>query len=341
MRYEHRTSEVFIVMAAIIVILAGVKAAAGIVEPFLLSIFIAIIFSPFFGWLNNKGLPSAFSLFLVIIFIIGIIGLMGILIGSSVNDFSSNLAYYEERLHEQAQSALIVLNSYGIEVPKEEIAAIFDTNRLLKVVSGGLKSLGGMLANGFVIILTVAFMLLESIHLTQKINEADSKKNTLAQLNAIINKIKKYMLIKTYISIFTGVLVWIVLVLFQIDYAVLWAIFAFFLNYIPNIGSLIAAVPPVLLGVVQFGFIPAIEIAIAYIIINIVVGSIIEPKVMGSGLGLSTLIVFLSLIFWGWLLGPVGMLLSIPLTIMAKIIFDSKADTRWIAIMLGTGEKLK
>ncbi len=341
MRYERSVSESFIVMAAIIIVLAGIKAAAGIVEPFLLSIFIAIIFSPFFGWLNDKGMPSSLSLFLVIILIIFIVGLLGILIGSSVHDFSSNLSYYEQRLHEEAQSTLLFLNGYGIEVPKEEINAIFDTNRLMKIAAGGLKSLGGMLTNGFVIILTVAFMLLESTHLTQKINLASTQADMIVQLNTIIDKIKKYMLIKTYISLFTGALVWAILLLFQIDYAILWAVFAFFLNYIPNIGSLLAAVPPVLLGLIQFGFITAVEISVAYILINIIIGSILEPKLMGSGLGLSTLIVFLSLIFWGWLLGPIGMLLSIPLTIMAKIVFDSKPNTKWIAIMLGTGEKLK
>ncbi|MEA1920910.1 MAG: AI-2E family transporter [Campylobacterota bacterium] len=336
---EHKASEIFIVMAAVIVVLAGIKSAAVIVEPFLLSMFIAIIFAPLFGWLNDRGLPSAISLIVVVVLIVFIIGLVGILIGSSVDSFSNNLPFYEQRLHEQFQAIIVTLDSYGIEVPKEELGAIFDTHKLMRVAAGGLKSLGGMLTNGLVIILTVVFMLLESIHLAKKIDEADGEKNTVVYLDDILDKIKKYMVLKTFVSLLTGALVWTMLMLFEIDYPVLWAVFAFLLNYIPNIGSLIAAFPAVLLAIVQFGFIPAIEIAIGYIVINIVIGSILEPKIMGSGLGLSTLVVFLSLIFWGWLLGPVGMLLSIPLTIMAKIIFDSQPNTRWIAIMLGTGEK--
>jgi predicted PurR-regulated permease PerM len=341
MTHNNRTSEIFIILAAVVIVLAGVKSASVIIVPFLLSIFIAIIFAPLFAWLNKKGINSTISLIIVIVTIVFIIGLLGMLIGSSIDSFNSNLPYYEKRLHEQFESVAIMLNVHEIQVLKDEFGTIFDTSRVMKVAVSGLKSFGSMLTNGFVIILTVAFMLLESINLPNKINEADGKKDILKHLDEIISKIKKYMLIKTLVSLLTGFLVWILLMSFDIDFPILWAVFAFLLNYIPNIGSLIAAVPAVLLAIVQFGFIPAIEIAIAYVIINVVIGSILEPKIMGVGLGLSTLIVFLSLIFWGWLLGPVGMLLSIPLTIMAKIVFDANENTRWIAIMLGSGEKLK
>ena len=110
---------------------------------------------------------------------------------------------------------------------------------------------------------------------------------------------------------------------------------AFLLNYIPNIGSILAAVPAVLMALVQFDIGTALMVAGVYLFVNILIGSILEPRIMGQGLGLSTLVVFLSLIFWGWLLGPVGMLLSVPLTIMVKIVLDAKEDTRWIATLLG------
>ncbi len=338
MNKEHNISLIFITMAAVVVVLAGIKAAAVIVEPFLLSIFIAIIFAPLFGWLNDKGIHEGVSLTLVMVLIVFVIGLIGMLIGSSVHDFNSNIAFYEQRLHEQFMTLNTSLENYGIEVPKDELATIFDTQKIMQFAAGGLKSLGGMLTNGFVILLTVVFMLLESTQLAEKIDEADGEKDTVKHLDVIIDKIKHYMVLKTFVSLLTGGLVWLMLTLFGADYAVLWGVLAFFLNYIPNIGSLIAAVPAVLLAIVQLGFVSAIEIAAGYVIINTVVGSVIEPKIMGKGLGLSTLVVFLSLIFWGWLLGPVGMLLSIPLTIMAKIAFDAQPNTRWIAIMLGEGK---
>ncbi len=339
MQQEHSISFIFITMAAVVIVLAGIKAAAVIVEPFLLSIFIAIIFAPLFGWLNRRGLHEAISLSLVMVAIVAVIALMGILVGSSAQDFSNNLPLYHERLSQQFNTLVSHLETWGIDVPREELGALFDTDRIMQFAAGSLKSLGGMLTNGFVILLTVVFMLLESTQLSEKIDEADGEKDTIKHLDKIIEKIKKYMMLKTVVSLLTGFLVWCILALFGLDYAVLWGVLAFFLNYVPNIGSLIAAVPAVLLAIVQLGFGSALWIALGYVIINTVVGSVLEPRIMGKGLGLSTLVVFLSLIFWGWLLGPVGMLLSIPLTIMAKIAFDAQPNTRWIAIMLGTGEK--
>jgi len=150
-----------------------------------------------------------------------------------------------------------------------------------------------------------------------------------------------YMVLKAIISMFTGLIVWIALVIIGTDYAFLWAVVAFLFNFIPNIGSIIAAVPAVLLTLVQLGAFSSIIVSLLYIVINVLIGSVVEPKVMGKGLGLSTLVVFLSLIFWGWLLGIVGMLLSIPLTIMVKIILDENEKTRWISVLLGSGDDLK
>jgi predicted PurR-regulated permease PerM len=160
-------------------------------------------------------------------------------------------------------------------------------------------------------------------------------------INQIFTQIKSYMVIKALISLLTGFIVWMFLSVLGTDYAFLWGVLAFLFNFIPNIGSIIAAVPAVLITLVQLGGINALIVAIFYLIVNIVIGSVLEPKVMGRGLGLSTLVVFLSLIFWGWLLGIVGMLLSIPLTIMAKIIFAANEETKWIAVLLGSGENLE
>ena len=149
------------------------------------------------------------------------------------------------------------------------------------------------------------------------------------------------MVLKALISLLTGFIIWIVLLLIGTDYAFLWAVLAFLFNFIPNIGSIIAAVPAVLITLVQLGSMSAVFVIALYTGVNIIIGSIVEPKIMGRGLGLSTLVVFLSLLFWGWLLGIVGMLLSIPLTIMAKIAFDAHENTKWVSVLLGSGENIK
>jgi predicted PurR-regulated permease PerM len=137
------------------------------------------------------------------------------------------------------------------------------------------------------------------------------------------------------VSLATGVLVAVWLVVLGLDYPLLWGLLAFLLNYVPNIGSIIAAVPAVLLAVVQLGILRALLVAAGFLVVNLVMGGAVEPRFMGRGLGLSTLVVFLSLLFWGWLLGPVGMLLSVPLTMTVKIALDSREDTRWAAVLLG------
>jgi predicted PurR-regulated permease PerM len=179
-------------------------------------------------------------------------------------------------------------------------------------------------------------MLLEATSIPAKlrfiVGEQDS---SMAPFEKFIGNVKNYMAIKTIVSLASGICVAILIYIMGVDYPMLWGMLAFALNYVPNIGSIIAAIPPVLLAIIQVGFFKAMMVAVGFVVINLVIGSVIEPRYMGRGLGLSTLVVFLSLLFWGWVLGPVGMLLSVPLTITAKIALDSRDETRWMAVLLG------
>ena len=157
----------------------------------------------------------------------------------------------------------------------------------------------------------------------------------MKRVQSVTDNINKYITIKTWISLITGLLATILLYIIGVDYPILWGVLAFLLNYIPTIGSIIALIPPAMLAFIQFGIGDTIFVVAGYLVINTVMGNILEPKFMGQGLGLSALVVFLSLIFWGWVLGPVGMLLSVPLTITIKIALDSSEETRWIAVLLG------
>jgi len=338
---ESQIGYYFVIMASIVVVLAGVKSASAILVPFLLSLFIAIILSPSYYFFQRRNLPDGLSLLLVISIFLIFIGLVGQLIGTSVNDFSGNIGMYTQKLSSYYESLRLYSYKYGIVLPVDELSNLIDSKRIMTFGTSVLQSIGSLFTNGFVIILTVAFMLLESTHFMDKIDFADGDKETMVHIREISSKIKHYMVLKAFISLLTGFIIWISLVFIGTDYAFLWAVIAFLFNFIPNIGSIIAAVPAVLITLVQLGSISAFLVAMVYTLVNIIMGSIVEPKVMGKGLGLSTLIVFLSLLFWGWLLGIVGMLLSIPLTIMAKIAFDANDNTKWIAVFLGSGESLK
>ncbi len=323
---------IFIVMASVVIVLAGIKLASVVVVPFLLSVFLAIILAPLFEWLRSRGLPDALSIIVVMLFFIGLLSMITVLVGNSVQDFNNNLPIYEAKLSQNMNEMILFLEGFGVDLPNEELFMAFDPKTTMKYIAGTLKNFGSVITNSFMIILMVIFMLLEMSHFQKKL--ASTERENMQHLREISNKIKHYMILKTAISMVTGIIVSLMLMAIGVDYYILWGVVAFLLNFIPNIGSIIAAIPAVILALIQFGVGSAAIVAAGYIIINIVFGSIIEPKVMGKGLGLSTLIVFLSLIFWGWLLGPIGMLLSIPLTIMVKIALDTQPNTKWIATIL-------
>lgn len=338
---ERNIGYFFIVFASIIVVLAGIKSASAIVVPFLLSLFIAIILSPLYSYINKKGLPSVISLIIVIGLFLFLLISVAKLIGNSAQEFSSNIGFYEQQLSVVFHQFVEFSTKYGFEIPETEIYNIINTKQIMQFSSKIIQSLGSIFTNGFVILLSVVFMLLESQNFMNKILVISKKSAIIDNIEEITNKIKSYMVLKALISLFTGFVIWISLYIVGTDYAFLWAVLAFMLNFIPNIGSIIAAVPAVLLTLVQLGSLSALVVSGIYVGVNIIIGSVIEPKIMGKGLGLSTLVVFLSLLFWGWLLGIVGMLLSIPLTIMMKIILDEKENTRWISVLLGSGDNLK
>ena len=337
---KYKVGYSFIVMASVVIVLAGIKNASEIVIPILLAMFLAIILSPAYDFFRKKGLPDVVSLILVMLFFTIFLSLVASLLGSSVDEFSSNIDLYSQRLTGYFQDIKNFALSIGVKLPIDELSSI-SSKQIMLFATSILKSMSSVFTNGFIVLFILIFMLLESNHFIEKISYADSLSWSVNQIKEIVSKIKEYMVLKAIISVFTGFVIWIALLLIGTDYAFLWAVLAFLLNFIPNIGSIIAAVPAVLLTLVQLGAISAVLVAGIYLSVNIVIGSIVEPKVMGRGLGLSSLVVFLSLIFWGWLLGAIGMLLSIPLTIIAKIVFDANEKTKWIAILLGTGKYLK
>ena len=198
----------------------------------------------------------------------------------------------------------------------------------------------GTLTNIFLILMMVIFLLLELSTFAYKFSilstDPDQTRSHMKEISGTINR---YFQIKTLTSILTALPIILVLSIMGIDFPVLWGIVAFFLNFVPNIGSIIAAVPVILQALIQFGVIAAGQVVILYLLMNNVVGNFLEPKLMGQSLGLSTLVVFLSLVFWGWLLGPVGMFLSVPLTMTIKIITENNEKTRWISIMLSNDGK--
>lgn len=327
----------FLITAACFVILvAGMRAAGSILVPFLLAVFIAIICTPLLFWMQRKGVPDALAVLSILIGIIAIALLLAAFVGASIDDFSSALPAYQERLSEKMTALLSWLRGLGLDFSYQALNDYFDPGKLMKIVANTLTGFSGLLTNAFLILLTVVFILFEASGLLQKLHAAlRNPEESLSRFAKFTESVNRYLAIKTIFSMLTGVAIWLWLSILGVDYPLLWGLVAFLLNYVPNIGSIIAAIPAILLALIQLGMNSALLTCLGYVVVNITIGSVIEPRFMGRGLGLSTLIVFLSLVFWGWVLGPVGMILSVPLTMIVKIALESDEDTRWIAIMLG------
>jgi predicted PurR-regulated permease PerM len=330
-------SNILLTLAAFVITVAGLRVASPLLIPFLLSTFIAVISSPPLFWLKRKGVPTVLALFMVISCVLIIVLLIGALIGTSVDDFSRNLPLYQERLKEKAKVFILWIDKLGLDVSVDRLYDIFNPSMAMKLVSKMLSGLTGVLTNGFLILITVIFILLEASSFSGKLRSVlDDPKRSFPYFEKFTQNVQRYMAIKTLVSMGTGIFVAIWLAVLGVDFALLWGLLAFLMNYIPNIGSILAAIPAVILAFIQLGGVSALLSIVGYVVVNVIVGNIVEPKVMGKGLGLSTLVVFLSLIFWGWVFGPVGMLLSVPLTMTLKIALDSKEDTRWLAVLMGS-----
>ena len=329
-------SGLIIKAAAFVIVIAGLKAASTIVIPVLLSVFIAIISAPALFWLVEKKVPKFLAFTIVVGVVILVLSLFGMVISSSAGDFIHSLPEHQDKLRLVTEKIAKFAENHGMPLSTDTILNHVDPSMALGLTGRMLGSIGGLLSNALLIFLTVGFMMFEASSFPRKLAAVSfdvSDGNQPARL--FLTKVKKYLAIKTTTSFATGLLVFIFLKIIGLDYPLLWGLLAFALNFIPSIGSIIAAVPPVLLALVQLNWEYAAAIAVMYIVVNSVIGNYIEPKYMGKGLGLSPLVVFLSLLFWGWVLGPVGMFLSVPLTMTAKIACDSFEDTKWIGVFLG------
>jgi len=331
-----------LILASFIIVVAGMKAASSILVPFFLAVFIAVICAPPLFWLQRKGLPKVLALTFILVAIL-IVGLLfGALIGPSLNDFLSSLPDYQGRLSNHITALMDWLREKGVNIPAEEVPRTLNPGWVMILAGGIFAALSSVLTNAFLILLTVVFILLEAADLPKKLRIVlKNPERSLSTIEKFSQSAKRYLVIKTLISAATGLAIWLWLLILGVDYPVLWGTLAFLLNYVPNIGSIIAALPAILLALVQLGVGSALLTTLGFLVVNVVIGNILEPKLTGKGMSLSTLVVFLSLVFWGWVLGPIGMILSVPMTSLVAIALQSYEETRGLAFMLGSDTEIE
>ena len=324
-----------VVAASIIIVIAGLRQASQLVLPFLTAVFLAVVSFPVMAWLQRKKVPIPLAVLITVVAAAGVVSVLGVAVGRSVNEFAQVAPQYQARFQELANE--ILAWAEGIGLPTSEWTPLDYVNPevIVDLIGNTLGALAGLLSNAFLVFLAVVFILFEAAGFRTKLRIAfGDRGNNLDRLGQMTLQVQNYLAIKTVVSVATGFLVGIWVWALGLDFPLLWGLVAFIFNYIPSLGSIFAAVPAVLLAILQFGPGRAVVVASGYLAINIVFGNVVEPMMLGRRLGLSTLVVFLSLVFWGWVWGPVGMLLSVPLTMMLKIALENTQDFHWVAVML-------
>ena len=329
--------------ACVVVLIAGIQAASAVLVPFLLSVFIAVAVSPPLLWMEKKRIPSGLAVLIIMMAVLLFFTLLINIITGAIEAFTQSIPLYQQRLEGLVAGVVPLFKKVHIDINSETLLNIANPGKVMQLLGTLLSKLGGVFTNTFIIVLTVIFILLEAAGFSMKLRAAFQGRNGESEkgFERITGGIRRYLAIKSATSFTTGTIIYLGLTILGVDFPAIWGLIAFIFNFVPNIGSIIAAVPAILLAVVQLGAVKAVMVGVLYMVTNVSIGNIIEPRVMGSGVGLSSLVVFLSLAFWGWVMGPVGMILSVPLTMALKIALEADEKTRWIAILLGPEKEAK
>lgn len=326
---------ILITVALFVIVVDGMRAAAAIINPFLLAVFLSSLCAPLLYWLQRRGVPNGLGIAAIVLGLLVVALLLMIFVGRSLNTLAQQLPVYQERLADLITQTIAQLNKLGLDMTTYPLSDYVTPKKVMSLVYFGLSLFRGLFTNMFLILLLVLFILLETAGFPRKLQAAfPDPEGTLGHFKSMKANVNRYMGLKTLFSLATGVCVWMLLAIIGVDFAGTWGLLAFFLNFIPAIGSIIAAIPAIIWALVQLGLPSALLTMLAYLVVNIIIGNLLEPRFMGHKLGLSPLVVILSMIFWGWVLGPIGMVLSVPLTMIGKIALATSEDTRWIAVLL-------
>jgi len=319
--------------AGLFIIVLGMQLTSSILSPILLAVVIALSVYPLVNWLERKGLPGGLAMLVTIIVMVLVIVGVILLIGYSINGIVASLPEYTDNLQGHSENLQSFLNGRGIDTPGLQG---IDYSALLKYVGSLFGGIFGFLSGLLLMLMVLIFLLLSTPGLTSKMKtDFASDSPTLARFRSLANDLREYVSITTWINFLVGAVNAIFLLILGVDFAILWGLLAFLLGYIPSIGFWLALIPPTALAFLEFGASKALIVLIGYVVINGGVQNFIQPKLMGAGLNLSSLVVVLSLFFWGWVLGPMGALLAVPLTMIVKeVVLDAYDDTRGLADLM-------
>jgi predicted PurR-regulated permease PerM len=332
----QRAHTYLVTAAAVVIVVAGMRAAADLLVPLLLAVFIAGICAPMYQSMRRRHVPTPLAILAVMLVMLGGVLLLVGVMERAVAGFANNLPRYQAAFAAQTDQIWVLLEAHGIDVSSDLLRDQFNPQVLIRYLGMIAAKLQDLLTMTFMVVIVAIFILLEGSALPDKVRSVPGVSGeSWSHVSQIVADLRRYMFLKTVMSLLTGALVALWLLLLGVDFAILLGVIAFILNYIPVIGSIVAALPGILLAFIEFGLGTGVLTAVAYVVINIGVSNGLEPRYLGNGLGLSPLVVMVSVLFWGWVLGAMGMLLSVPLTMCLKTALESDEGTRWLAVLLG------
>lgn len=336
-RDESRTFTGFrflVASASFVIVVAGLKAAGSILIPFLFAMFLSMIISGPVKWFERKGVPVWLAYPIMVSVVVGgAFGVGGLLV-VSFNEFVRAVPQYLVELRASFERLIVLLHTYGIEMSVEDVLASIDPAALVQVSQQALGGVVGIASKLVVVMVFLAFILMESTLLRKKFTRALPRRADLKRFEGVIIDVQNYLVIKTITSALTGISVGLWVWGMGIEFPLLWGTLSFLLNYIPMVGSTVASIPPILLCVVGYGWGAGTTLAIGYVVINVGISNFLEPIFLGRHLDISPLVVFMALVFWGWVWGGAGMLLSIPLAMVIKIFLEHTEDFQWVGEMM-------
>lgn len=329
----------FVLPACFVIIVAGLKAAGSILTPLALAIFIAAISLPALEWMRRKGAPTFLAILIIVLVDAAILGFIGWVVSHTILELRDELPTYMARAQELEAAVRTRLIAMGVEIQPDYYSNLLQPKWLFDMASMAARNVTAALSLFFLIILYLVFILAESVVLPKKLaNVFAADGNGLKGTTKVLKEVQRYLGLKTLVSLVTGLVIWAGAEIIGVDFAIFWGLLAFVLNYIPTVGSILAAVPAILLALLQLGWGAALALSGVYLVTNIAIGSIADPILIGKTLRISPVIVLISLMFWGWVWGPIGMFLSVPLTIVVRIILENTGGGADFAALMGPPE---
>jgi AI-2 transport protein TqsA len=334
---QHPGARLLFVLACLVVVVYGLRYASAILLPSALALFLAVLSLPVMLWLRHRKVPSWLAIFIPVVMNIAVIGLLVLVASQSVSQFQTRLGFYARELQAIQEGWFQAIEvRTGVALAEYVTPALIDPGAVVDFARGAVGRAAQFVGTALMVFLIMAFMLSEATVFPEKfrviMGGGEAKEGRLTK---VVTEVQTYLGIKTVVSLATGLVLGAWAWVMGLDFPVLLGLLAFLLNYVPTVGSIIAAIPAVLLSLILVGTAGhALLVTLGYVVVNTLFGNILEPSLMGRRLGLSTLVVILSLLFWGWAWGPLGALLSVPLTVIVKIWLENTHDLKWVAILL-------